>query len=80
MAEWTTLTVAERVKQLINEAFDTDVKDDTNLVQDLDADSLEVATLVTEIENEFEIEIDDSDWEDLRTVGELIAYVAKRVV
>ena len=44
-------------------------------LSDLRADSLDVVELVMELEDEFEIVIPDSDYEQLHTVGDAIRYI-----
>ena len=51
------------------------IKDESNFVNDLGADSLNVVELVMAIEEEFDMEIPDEDSETLHTVGELRQYI-----
>ena len=51
------------------------IKDNSNFVNDLGADSLTIVELVMAIEEEFDMEIPDADAEELFTVGELKQYV-----
>ena len=51
------------------------VKDDSNFVEDLGYDSLNVVELVMQIEEEYEIEMPDEDAEELHTVKDLKKYV-----
>jgi len=46
--------------------------------EDLDADSLEIAEVVTEIENQFGLEIADEEAATLTTVGALVDFIAAR--
>lgn len=48
---------------------------DTQLVQDLGADSLDSVSLVLAIEDRFAIDMPDEEVEQLRTVRQLIEYV-----
>ncbi len=52
---------------------------DANILEDLGADSLDVVEMVMAIEDAFDIEIADDDAEAMRTVGDVEAYVAKRL-
>jgi len=45
----------------------------------LNADSLDTVELVMELEDEFNLSIPDEDAEKLKTVGEAIDYIQKRV-
>lgn len=51
------------------------VKDDSNLVEDLGADSLNIVELVMQVEEQFDMEISDEDAETLLTVKDLKTYV-----
>ena len=70
--------VLEKVKVILAEQFDVDedsITNDTDLQDDLGADSLDVVDLLMSIEDEFEIEIPDEEIEHIRTVGELVNYI-----
>ena len=51
------------------------LKDDTSLEEDLGADSLDTVELVMEFEDEFDISIFDEEFENVKTVGEIIAFL-----
>lgn len=51
------------------------IKDESNFVNDLGADSLNIVEVIMGIEEEFDIEIPDEDAETLHTVGELKQYI-----
>ena len=51
------------------------IKDESNFVEDLGADSLTVVELVMAFEDEFDIEIPDDDVETLFTVGDFKQYI-----
>ena len=70
--------VFEKVKVILAEQFDVEEDEitmDTNLEEDLSADSLDVVDLLMSIEDEFEIEIPDEEIENIRTVSELVSYI-----
>ncbi len=70
--------VLEKVKVILAEQFDVEedmLQNDTDLQDDLGADSLDVVDLLMSIEDEFEIEIPDEEIEHIRTVGELVNYI-----
>jgi len=72
---------AAKVKAIIINELGVDpekVTNDASFVDDLGADSLDTVELVMAFEEEFTIDISDEDAEQLRTVGEAIAYVEKR--
>lgn len=70
--------VLEKVKAILSEQFDVEedtITPDSNIADDLGADSLDVVDLLMSIEDEFEIEIPDEEVENLKTVGELVKYI-----
>lgn len=70
--------VFEKVKVILAEQFDVEedtITMDTNLEEDLSADSLDVVDLLMSIEDEFEIEIPDEEIDSIRTVAELVSYI-----
>lgn len=70
--------VFEKVKAILSEQFDVEedkITADTNIADDLGADSLDVVDLLMSIEDEFEIEIPDDEVENIKTVGELVKYI-----
>lgn len=56
-----------------------EMRPDANIQEDLGADSLDVVELVMAIEEAFDIEVPDEAAESMRTVGDVEAYVAKRL-
>lgn len=70
--------VLEKVKNILAEQFDVEedsITADTNLQEDLGADSLDVVDLLMSIEDEFETEIPDEEVENIHTVGDLVSYI-----
>lgn len=70
--------ILEKVKAILAEQFDVDedkISEDTDLQEDLGADSLDVVDLLMSIEDEFEIEVPDDEIEDLKTVGAIVNYI-----
>jgi acyl carrier protein len=72
------IMVLEKVKAILAEQFDVDedkITNDTDLQEDLGADSLDVVDLLMSIEDEFEVEVPDEEIENIKTVGALVAYI-----
>ena len=69
---------AAKVKEIIINELGVDpekVTLEAAFVDDLGADSLDTVELVMAFEEEFTIDIPDEDAEQMRTVGEAIAYI-----
>ena len=70
--------VLEKVKVILAEQFDVEedkVTADTDLQEDLGADSLDVVDLLMSIEDEFGVEVPDDEIENIKTVGSLVSYI-----
>lgn len=51
----------------------------TNLIADLDLESLDLVTLVSEIENKYELEIPDKEIKKIQTVEDIVNFVSSHV-
>lgn len=74
--------VLGKVKELISDQFGTDIETismDTAFAEDLNADSLDVVELIMAIEEEFDLEIDDNEVENIKSVGDLVNFINDRV-
>ena len=68
----------DKIKGIIAEQLGVDeeeVKLETNLAKDLEADSLDAVEIIMAIEDEFAIEIPDEEAEKFQTVKDLVKYV-----
>ena len=72
------MAVFEKVQEIIVEELGKDAEEVTltTTFEDLDADSLDVFQVISEIEDEFDIQIETE--EGLNTVGDLVAYVEEK--
>ena len=74
--------VFERVKKIIIEQLgvtESTVILEASFVDDLGADSLDIVELVMALEEEFDIEIPDSDAEKVVSVGDVVDYIKEHV-
>ena len=74
--------VLEKVKMILSSQFDVEedsITPETNIADDLGADSLDVVDMLMSLEDEFEVEIPDEEIERIRTVGELVAYIEENM-
>lgn len=74
--------VFEKVKAIIVEqlgAAEASVTMEASFIDDLGADSLDIVELVMALEEEFDIEIPDSDAEKVVTVGDVVDYIKENV-
>ena len=70
--------VYEKVAGMIAKQLKMDVKDvtpDKRLVEDLKADSANVMVLIMDLEDAFNMTVDDAAITELRTVGDVVKYI-----
>ena len=70
--------IFEKIRYLLAEQLDIpadSITPESDIIDDLEADSLTVLDMVMTLEDEFDIEIPDEDVEKLRTVGSVVSYV-----
>ena len=74
--------VLEKVKGIIVEQLgvaENAVTMEASFIDDLGADSLDIVELVMALEEEFDIEIPDSDAEKVVTVEDVVEYIKENV-
>ena len=72
----------KKIKGIIVEQLgvaDNSVVMEASFIDDLGADSLDIVELVMALEEEFDIEIPDSDAEKVVTVGDVVDYIKENV-
>ena len=72
------MSVFEQVNAIICKELKLDpskVLEYSNLKDDLGADSLDAVEIIMDIEDEFNIQIDDSEAENIKTVGDIVKYI-----
>ena len=70
----------EKVQAALAQQFEMDPESitmDTNLIDDIGADSLDVVELIMSLEDEFGIAISDEDAAQLYTVRRIVEYLEK---
>ena len=70
--------VFERIREIICDQLDLEedkVTMDSDIMEDCEADSLDVVDLVMSIEDEFGLEVPDDQIENFRTVGDVVRYI-----
>lgn len=71
-------TVEDRVKRIVGEATGHDPKSlrgDENITGDLRLDSLGLVDLVLSLEAEFGAELDETEFDDVKTVADVVKYM-----
>jgi acyl carrier protein len=76
------MALEERVKKIIVDQLGVDEKEVTpeaSFIDDLGADSLDTVELVMAFEEEFGIEIPDSEAEKMASVGDALKYLKEKL-
>ena len=71
----------ERVKKIIASQLGLDInklKPETRILEDLQADSLDMIEMITEIESEFDISITDEEVATLKTIKDVVDFCNKQ--
>jgi len=72
--------VFERVKSIISEKLgveEDEIAMDSDLTEDLGADSLDLVDLVMAFEDEFDFKVEDEQIESISTVGDIVESINK---
>ncbi len=70
----------EKVRAVIAKQLDLPEESitlESKLIEDLKADSLDVVELIMDLEQEYGIEIPDDELPGIRTVGDIVKFIAK---
>lgn len=74
--------VFEKVRMILSNQFDVEedvITMETNIADDLGADSLDVVDMLMSLEDEFDVEIPDEEIEKMRTVAQVVAYIEEHL-
>jgi acyl carrier protein len=75
------MAVLDKIKEIVAEQLDVsqeEVTEEASFVDDLGADSLDLTELIMAMEDEFGLEIDDEEAQELRTVRDVIKYIESK--
>ena len=70
--------ILEKVKEVIVEQLgveDENIKLDTSFIDDLGGDSRDIVELIMALEEEFDMQIPDSEAEKISTVNDVVEYI-----
>ncbi|MGI6078133.1 MAG: acyl carrier protein [Fastidiosipilaceae bacterium] len=78
----TTESIFEKIKEILVENLSVEegeVTIDSDFIDDLNADSLDIVELIMAMESEFDISIPDEDAEKIKTVNDAVEYVKENI-
>ena len=76
------MSVEQKVIEIVCEHLAVNkeqVTRNTNFIEDIGADSLDIVELIMELEEEFDIQIPDDQAEKIKTVGQAVEYIKAEV-
>ncbi len=68
----------EKIQEIVSVQFNVEkdkITKDTLFKDDLNADSLDLVELIMSIEDEFDIEVEDENMEEINTIGDVVDYI-----
>jgi acyl carrier protein len=72
------MELQEKVIKLVSEATKVDaqnISQNTNFIDDLNLDSLDMVELMMKMEDEFGVEIPEDETENLKSIGDVVNYL-----
>lgn len=74
--------VFEKIRSILSNQLDLEedsISMDSNLVEDLKADSLDIVELIMDLEQEFDIEIPDNELPKAVVVRDIVTYIETKI-
>ena len=74
--------VFEKLKEIISEQLGIDKESitlESNIVEDIGADSLDMVEMLMNVEKEWDIVIDDSEIADIETMKDVVEFVEAKI-
>jgi acyl carrier protein len=74
--------IFEKIRKILSDQLEIDEESitmESDLVEDLKADSLAIVELIMDLEQEFDIEIPDEELPKVTTVKDVVDYIEKNV-
>lgn len=68
----------EKIREIIMEQLDVEENEitmESSLVEDLGADSLDIAELMSSFQDEFNVELNPKDIEKIKKIKDLVSYI-----
>lgn len=74
------MTTLEKVRSIISEQLSVkleDIKNDSNIAEELGADSLDLVEILMSLEDEFGISIPDEAIPEIKTIKDVVNFIEK---
>ena len=74
--------VLDKIKDMLEKQLGIDkskITEDSDIIKDIGADSLDIVEFLMDAENEWGITIEDDDVKNLHTIGDVVKYIESRI-
>ena len=74
--------VLDKIKDMLEKQLGIDkskITEDSDIIKDIGADSLDIVEFLMDAENEWGITIEDDDVKNLHTIGAVVKYIESRI-
>lgn len=74
--------VLDKIKDMLEKQLGIDkskITEDSDIIKDIGADSLDIVEFLMNAENEWGITIEEEDVKNLHTIGDVVKYIESRI-
>ena len=74
--------VLDKIKDMLEKQLGIDkskITEDSDIIKDIGADSLDIVEFLFDAENEWGITIEEEDVKNLHTIGDVVKYIESRI-
>lgn len=74
--------VLDNIKDMLEKQLGIDkskITEDSDIIKDIGADSLDIVEFLMDAENEWGITIEEEDVKNLHTIGDVVKYIESRI-
>lgn len=74
--------VLDKIKDMLEKQLGIDkskITEDSDIIKDIGADSLDIMEFLMDAENEWGITIEEEDVKNLHTIGDVVKYIESRI-
>lgn len=74
--------VLDKIKDMLEKQLGIDkskITEDSDIIKDIGADSLDIVEFLMDAENEWGITIEEEDVKNLHTIGDVVKYIDSRI-
>lgn len=74
--------VLDKIKNMLEKQLGIDkskITEDSDIIKDIGADSLDIVEFLMDAENEWGITIEEEDVKNLHTIGDVVKYIESRI-